>query len=637
MRLCSTRWNVGGITASIDFGAVAKNSGGELTLRFEAPPIVLGLGGVPNDVVNSIMQSIAYENTNPSPPASVDLEWQFDDGNTGSQGTGGAQSTSDIKTVSIVPPGAASSMPSDLSSGIEINTDGTDAYLRSQSGLSQNLTETTVEIRFQADQLQNGTEPTFMSYHNGSEDEFSLMLNQAEGGLEIDFGPGGESNLAIANSIDYWDVLLDGDVHTLSVTWDNTNGDWAVYVDGEYVESGTGYNAGATVDTTTGLFVFGQEQDGRDSDYQVDQRFSGTIYDVRIWNEVRSDAEIALGHNTKVDSNNIPSSLVANWQMDGFSAGEVVDIVSGNNLSVEHVPASIDYTPGTAVESLNVYENASNGTMVGSVSASADQFLEDVVLDGRFAEQTISGSFQTFTSPASFGDWDVTNNQAVVYNDPASFGWTPQGGRPVELGNSAGPGTIEQTLNTITGQTYQLTFALTGDFAEGEATKDLRVTMGGNSTDFSIAEPDGWTRQDPVWDFRTIKFTATGPTTTLVFESLDVTGTGHSVIGDIQVVEVPAAVDSILGSDPTLSYDAATGKFYKAVEGDFTWTERQQPGSGSTTQWIIRPTGYDSQPIRKRPGSESGQFDDHTRGRLDWRLGPKQRRAMALVSRWRPG
>ena len=141
--------------------------------------------------------------------------------------------------------------PSDLSSGIELNTDdGNDAYLISTSGLSQSLSSSTVEIRFAADNTPDET--VFMSFNNATGDEYSLQINAPSNNLEIDFGSG---TTAESSAMDYTS-LLDGEIHTLSVSWDSTNGDWMVYVDGELVDSGTGLSAGSSLDTTNGQFVF---------------------------------------------------------------------------------------------------------------------------------------------------------------------------------------------------------------------------------------------------------------------------------------------------------------------------------------------------------------------------------------------
>ena len=51
--------------------------------------------------VNAVLSAIAYSNTSDTPPASVQIDWSFSDGNTGSQGTGDAGTTSGSTTVNI--------------------------------------------------------------------------------------------------------------------------------------------------------------------------------------------------------------------------------------------------------------------------------------------------------------------------------------------------------------------------------------------------------------------------------------------------------------------------------------------------------------------------------------------------------
>ncbi|MFM7739978.1 MAG: hypothetical protein ACKO9H_11290, partial [Planctomycetota bacterium] len=69
---------VGGTT----IGTVTTNSSGTLVLTFNS--------SATNVLVNSAMQQIAYANSSEAPPASVQIAWTFNDGNSGAQGTGGA-------------------------------------------------------------------------------------------------------------------------------------------------------------------------------------------------------------------------------------------------------------------------------------------------------------------------------------------------------------------------------------------------------------------------------------------------------------------------------------------------------------------------------------------------------------------
>ncbi|HMO93104.1 MAG TPA: DUF4347 domain-containing protein, partial [Pirellulaceae bacterium] len=57
-------------------------SNGQLTINFN--------NNATNTLVNQAMQQIAYSNTSDAPPASVQVDWTFSDGNNGDQGSGGA-------------------------------------------------------------------------------------------------------------------------------------------------------------------------------------------------------------------------------------------------------------------------------------------------------------------------------------------------------------------------------------------------------------------------------------------------------------------------------------------------------------------------------------------------------------------
>ena len=79
--------------STVPIGTVT-NASGQLTLTFTA--------GVSNAQVNEVLQSIAYSNASDDPPANVQIDWTFDDGNSGAQGSGGAQSVTGTTTVDII-------------------------------------------------------------------------------------------------------------------------------------------------------------------------------------------------------------------------------------------------------------------------------------------------------------------------------------------------------------------------------------------------------------------------------------------------------------------------------------------------------------------------------------------------------
>ena len=89
--------NEGGslVVGAATIGTVTTNSGGTLVLTFNS--------NATNTLVNQAMQQIAYSNTSDTPPPSVQIDWTFDDGNIGAQGSGAALAGSGSTTVTITP------------------------------------------------------------------------------------------------------------------------------------------------------------------------------------------------------------------------------------------------------------------------------------------------------------------------------------------------------------------------------------------------------------------------------------------------------------------------------------------------------------------------------------------------------
>lgn len=82
------------VVQGISIGSVTTNSGGTLTLRFNS--------NANASLVNSAMQNIAYRYVDVVPPSPVQIQWSFNDGNTGSQGAGGALLATGNVTVNVI-------------------------------------------------------------------------------------------------------------------------------------------------------------------------------------------------------------------------------------------------------------------------------------------------------------------------------------------------------------------------------------------------------------------------------------------------------------------------------------------------------------------------------------------------------
>jgi uncharacterized delta-60 repeat protein len=83
------------VVGGVVIGSVTQNASGTLVLTFN------------NDAtearVNDAMRAITYANASDAPPATVQINWTFSDGNSGAQGAGGALAASGSTTVTITP------------------------------------------------------------------------------------------------------------------------------------------------------------------------------------------------------------------------------------------------------------------------------------------------------------------------------------------------------------------------------------------------------------------------------------------------------------------------------------------------------------------------------------------------------
>jgi uncharacterized delta-60 repeat protein len=96
----------GGLSFSAGNVMLAVNEAGTIVGTFTHGAGTLALtfnGNATQAVVNQVLSSIGYANTSDLPPASVQVDWIFSDGNTGNQGDGGALNVSGSTTVQIAP------------------------------------------------------------------------------------------------------------------------------------------------------------------------------------------------------------------------------------------------------------------------------------------------------------------------------------------------------------------------------------------------------------------------------------------------------------------------------------------------------------------------------------------------------
>ncbi|MBZ2169515.1 DUF4347 domain-containing protein, partial [Marinobacter sp. F4216] len=351
-------------------------------------------------------------------------------------GTAGSSAFSAESASSSVTVNPVNDAPIDLTTtsntqgGISLNEDGgNDTYLVADSGLPSPLSQFTVEVQFEGKNTSPDHETAFISYNTGSGDVLSIQTVSSTdtnnpNALELDIGTG---TPVYSDAIDYNAALMDGQSHTLSVSWDNTAGDWSIYIDGVLVDSGTGLSAGETI-PTGGTLMFGQEQDGAGGSGSLDplQHFNGTLYDVRLFDDVRTATEVATHYSETLPSNE--PGLVANWIFDNLSdSGGVIDSVGGNNLTVGHASGA-GFTPSNPELILSVLDTDVNGTVVGTLST-IDPDIGDsftyTLLDnagGRFDIDPVSGEITVLD--ASLIDYQTATSHAITVQVTDSGGLT---------------------------------------------------------------------------------------------------------------------------------------------------------------------------------------------------------------------
>lgn len=133
------------------------------------------------------------------------------------------------------------------------------------------------------------------------------------------------------------DMLEDGALHRLSLSYEaldfgggNFSGRFILYVDGvELYNEGVGSPNRAVFEG--GSLVIGQEQDGPNGQgFNTGELLSGSVGDIRIWDGVRTESEIAANAFSSV--NLTDPDLLENWV---FDSGSVVNVAGTSVMTTE--------------------------------------------------------------------------------------------------------------------------------------------------------------------------------------------------------------------------------------------------------------------------------------------------------------
>ncbi|CCI31578.1 choice-of-anchor C family PEP-CTERM protein [Microcystis sp. T1-4] len=171
----------------------------------------------------------------------------------------------------------------------------------------------------------------------------------------------------------------------------------------------------------------------------------------------------------------------------------------------------------------------------------------NLIQNGSFENGGDPGVFQTINAGSTvITGWTVSQGSI----DYIGTLWqASNGSRSLDLAAGASPGGIKQTFNTTVGGTYRVTFDLAGNPNASPIIKDMRVSAGGSSADFSF-DTTGKSNSNMGWLSKSWDFTANSTTTTLEF--IDLTNSiAGSALDNVSVIALsPPSIpepSSVLG------------------------------------------------------------------------------------------
>jgi hypothetical protein len=258
--------------------------------------------------------------------------------------------------------------------------------------------------------------------------------------------------------------------HHVAMTYDGSN--VRIYMDGTLVK--TQAASGSITTNTNPLYI------GNQNGYP--EFYGGSVDEVRIWNVVRSQAQIQANMNNELTGSE--SGLVAYYK---FNEGTP----AGNNTAIT---TTADSSP-----------NALNGTLNGfAKTGSTSNFVASPVGAGSISgNSTVCvGSTLTLSNSTSGGTW--TSSDATVATINASTG--------VVTGVAVGTATITYTITNVSGCTNSATKSITVNSVPtvSAITGTVSVCAGGATTTLSNATSGG------VWSSSNTAIATVGSSTGIV-------------------------------------------------------------------------------------------------------------------------
>ncbi len=485
---------VGGTT----IGTVTTNSNGSLLLTFNS--------NATKALIDSAMRQIAYSNSSDAPPASVQVNWTFNDGNTGAQGTGGALATTGSVTVNIT---AVNDAPilTVTSPTLPLSEDGGPFTATVAALLGSNVTDPDsgalqgVAIRgltLAGGTLQYSLDGTNWTTVSGVSTTNALLLRSTD---YLRFTPSTTNGGTTFVSFNAWDQTSGTAGGTANVTTTGGTTAFSSASDTITVNVASVNDAPVSVsDSATAVEAGGVS--------------NGTAGTNPTGNVLTNDTDVDNGDTKAVSgvaagtvgsaSGSVGTSVTGSFGSINIAAnGAYTYTVDNTNASVQALRSTSNTLTDVFTYTMRDTAGATSTTQVTITIQGANDAPNDIALVGNSGTNLVTnGSFESNNGNA---------NSASLGAGISATGWTAIGGEGVEVWNNytqGGPATasdgitmleldvstalngISQNITTAAGQKYVLSFDLAG--RTGSPTSSVEVYWQNQLIGTVTNNPNSW-------------------------------------------------------------------------------------------------------------------------------------------------
>jgi choice-of-anchor C domain-containing protein len=188
-----------------------------------------------------------------------------------------------------------------------------------------------------------------------------------------------------------------------------------------------------------------------------------------------------------------------------------------------------------------------------AVVLAPQQAQGNLVVNGGFESPTIFSPWLTI-GPGPLGGWTIASGSVEILR---SY-WQPSEG--LQSLDTAGDnsGLIHQTIATVPGTTYRLTFDLSGNPDGGTTTKTLQVGFGAATQTFNF-DTTTTTRPNMQWSAQTWDIVATTSSSVLSFENIG-TGPYGAALDNVSLTVIPEPTALTLAGLATVCFGVVMRK-----------------------------------------------------------------------------